>query len=257
MENGTKNHHHRFDAPKEELSCSIFSREYWREARRELSNPRTLVFAALIVALRVIVKMAKIPLVAGLSLTFDCYVNALGSIVYGPVVAIFVGAISDTVGCMLFPSGPYFFPFIFIEISSSVIFALFLWRRKISVGRVLVSKFTVNMICNICLTSTFLKWMYIMLGDPRAATYNVINFVRIAKNLVLFPIESIFIIVVLGGFVPVLKKFKAVPASQNEIIIKKSHIILVSMITLLSVGLVLFYTFFLKDFISAHNIKLF
>ena len=257
MNNGSKKTHHRFDAPKSELNCSIFSRQYWREARNEFSNPKTLVFAALIIALRVIVKMAKIPLVAGLSLTFDCYVNALGSIVYGPIVAICVGAISDTLGCMLFPSGPYFFPFIFIEISSSVIFALFLWRRKISVGRVLVSKFTVNTVCNICLTSTFLKWMYVMLGDARASTYNIINAARITKNLVLFPIEAIFIVVVLGAFIPVLKKFKAVPSEQNEVIIKPIHIVWVAIITALSVGLILFYVFFLKDFISVNNIKFF
>ena len=242
---------------KSELTCSVFSFEYWREARREFANPRTLVFAALIVALRVIIKMAKIPLAAGLSLSFDCYVNALGSVVYGPIVAILVGAISDTLGCILFPTGPYFFPFMFVEISSSVIFALFLWRRKIKVGRVLITKFTVNLFCNIFLTSLFMKWMYIALGDPKAATYNIINGVRIAKNLVLFPVESILIVIVLGAFIPVLKKLKAVPESQGELIIQKKHVIAVAIITVASVGLILLYSFFLKDFISSLNIKFF
>ena len=235
----------------------MLSRGYWKEAAREFANPKTLVFAALIIALRVIVKMFKIPLAAGLSLAFDCYVNSLGSIIYGPVVALFVGAISDTLGCILFPTGPYFLPFMFVEMSSSVIFALFLWRRKISVGRVLISKFTVNMFCNIFLTSLFMKWMYIYLVDPKGTTYNVINLVRIGKNLVLFPIESVLIVIILGAFIPVLKKLHAVPASQNELILKRKHIVLVSITTALSVGLVLFYIFFLKDFISAHNIKLF
>lgn len=246
MENKTK---------KTELSCSVFSPEYWREARRELSNPQTLIFAALIIALRVTVKMFKIPLAAGLSLTFDCYVNALGSIVYGPIVAVFVGAVSDTLGFILFPSGTYFLPMMLVEISSSVIFALFLWRRKISVGRALVAKFTINLFCNIFLTSLFLKWMYIALGDPKATTYNIINGVRIVKNLVLFPIEAILIVVVLGAFIPILKKFKAVPNEQNELIIKPLHIVSVVIITLISVGLILLYVFFLKDFISALNIK--
>lgn len=259
MQNETKNsaRHSRSNIPKTELSGSIFTAEYWREAKRELANPRTLVFAALIIALRVIIKLTKIPLAAGLSLTFDCYVNALGSIVYGPIVAVFVGAVSDTMGCILFPTGPYFFPFIFVEISSSVIFALFFWRRKISVGRVLVSKFTVNAFCNIFLTSVFMKWMYIALGDPKATTYNVINGVRIAKNLVTFPIESILIVVVLGAFIPILKKFKAVPPTQNELIIKKRHIIAVAVTTVVSVGLILLYIFFLKDYISQHNFKFF
>ena len=247
----------RASAPKLELSGSIFSRDYWKEARRELANPRTLAFASLIIALRVIVKMTKIPIISGLSLTFDCYVNALGSIVYGPVVAILVGAVSDTLGCIIFPSGPYFFPFIFVEISSSVLFALYFWRRRISVGWVLLAKFTVNTFCNIILTSVFMKWMYVALGDPKATTYNIVNGVRIAKNMVTFPIESILIVAVLGAFIPILKKFKAVPASQNELIVTKKHVIAVAITTLLSVGLILFYVFFLKDFISAHNIKLF
>ena len=256
MENSSSRYQGR-NLPKRELACSIFSAEYWREAVRELANPRTLVFAALIIALRVVVKMFKIPTPFGVTFTFDCYVNALGSIVYGPLVAILVGAISDTIGCILFPTGPYFFPFIFVEISSSVIFALFLWRKKISVGRVLTTKFTVNLFCNIFLTSVFMKWMYVALGDPKATTYNIINGVRIAKNLIAFPIESILIVVVLGAFVPVLKRFKAVPDSQGELIIQKKHIIAVAIITILSVGLILLYSFFLKDFIKSLNIKLF
>ena len=211
----------------------------------------------MIIALRVIVKMFKIPLAAGLSLTFDCYVNALGSIVYGPIVAIFVGAISDTLGCIFFSTGPYFLPFMFVEISSSVLFALFFWRRKISVGRVLLSKFTINFVCNIMLTSVFMKWMYIFFGDSKAATYNIINGVRIAKNLVMFPIESTLIVIVLGAFIPILRRFKAVPASQNELILRKRHIVAVAVTTLLSIGLILLYVFFLKDFISENNFKLF
>lgn len=253
----TRSRHQNRNLPKRELTCSIFSAEYWREAAGELTNPRTLVFAALIIALRVVVKMFKIPTPFGVTFTFDCYVNALGSIVYGPLVAVLVGAISDTIGCFLFPTGPYFFPFIFVEISSSVIFALFLWRKKISVGRVLTTKFTVNLFCNIFLTSVFMKWMYIALGDPKAATYNIINGVRIGKNLIAFPVESILIVVVLGAFVPILKQFKAVPDTQGELIIQKKHIIAVAIITVVSVGLILLYVFFLKDFIKSLNIKLF
>ena len=242
---------------KTELTCSIFSREYWREARGEFLNSRTLIFAALIIALRVVIKAAKIPLAAGLSLTFDCYVNALGSIVYGPIVALMVGAISDSIGCILFPTGPYFFPFIFVEMSSSFIFALYLWRRKITVGRVLLTKFTVNFICNIILTSTFVKWMYIFFGDKSAATYNIINLTRIGKNLVLFPLEASLIVIILGAFIPVLKGLKVVPSTQGELVLKKKHIVMIVLTALLSVALILFYVFFLKQFISDHNIKLF
>ncbi len=239
----------------EEMDCTIFSRKYWAEAARQFSDTRILVFAALIIALRVAVKALPIPSIAGVRITFDCYVNALGSIVYGPVIALAVGAISDTIGCFLFPSGPYFFPFIFVEMSSSFIFALFLWRRRINVVRVLFSKFSVNIFSNIILSSAFLKWMYVFFGDPRAATYNVVNTVRIAKNLVLFPLESILIVVVLGAFIPVLKSLKVVPATQDKLMVEKQHIIMVVLTTIVSVALVAFYILFFKDFIAMYNIK--
>ena len=77
---------------------NVFSRNYWRLAAGELKNTKSLVFASFIIVLRIVVKAFKIPLAAGLSLTFDCYVNSLGSLIYGPVVGLCVGAVSDTLG---------------------------------------------------------------------------------------------------------------------------------------------------------------
>ncbi len=233
-----------------------FSIDYWRAAASELKKTKSLVFASLIVVLRIVVKAFKIPLAAGLNITFDCYVNSLGSLIYGPVVGLCVGAVSDTLGYLIFPSGAYFFPFIFVEMLSSFIFGLFFWKRQISVLKVLTAKFTVNLICNIVLTSLFTKWMYVMLGDEKATTYNIINLVRIVKNLVLFPAESVLIVLIFGAFIPALKSMKLISASQTDLVFEKKHIILVVVSAILSVGLVLFYIFYLKDFVSANNIKL-
>ena len=239
------------------LFTTSFSRDYWCAAARELKNTRSLVFASFIVVLRIVVKAFRIPLAAGLSLTFDCYVNSLGSLIYGPAVGLCVGAVSDTLGYLVFPSGVYFFPFIFVEMLSSFIFGLFFWKREISVLRVLTAKFTVNLICNIILTSLFMKWMYVMLGDEKATTYSIINLVRIVKNLVLFPAESVLIVLVLGAFIPAMKSMKLIPASQGNLILEKKHIAIVVVTAVLSAALVLFYIFFLKDYVSAHNITLF
>ena len=235
---------------------NIFSRNYWRLAAGELKNTKSLVFASFIIVLRIVVKAFKIPLAAGLSLTFDCYVNSLGSLIYGPIVGLCVGAVSDTLGYLIFPSGVYFFPFIFVEMLSSFIFGLFFWKKQISVLRVLAAKFTVNLVCNIILTSLFMKWEYVLYMDPKAATYNIVNLVRIVKNLIMFPVESVLIVMILGAFIPALKSMKMISASQGELVFKKKHIIILVLTTIVSVGLVLFYIFYLKDYISAHNVKL-
>lgn len=236
----------------------IWSRAYWREAAAQLRSVNMLAMAALIVALRVAVKFLKIPLAAGLSVSLDCYVNSLGSLIYGPLMGLLVGAVSDTVGCALHGFADYFFPFILTEMLSSFIFGLFFWRRPLGAGRALAAKFTVNLICNIILTSVLMKWYYYLyFGVEKAEAYNLINMVRIVKNLVLFPVEAVLITVILSALLPALRASHLVPATQKRVTLTKRHILLVVALSLLSVGLVLFYIFFLKDFVSSHNIKLF
>lgn len=235
----------------------VFSKLYWKLAAKNFSDTRMIAFAALIIAMRVVVKFFKIPLAAGLSLTFDCYVNSLGSLCYGPLVGLAVGAVSDTLGCIIHPSGDYFLPFILTEMSSSFIFGLFLWKRNLTPGRVLLCKFTVNFICNIVLTSVLMKWYYYALyGLEDAQAYSIINLTRIAKNLILFPLESVLIMLLLGAMIAPLKSMRLLPANQEKLAIRKRDIVTVAALLLVSVGLVLLYIFVLKDFIAEHNIKL-
>lgn len=230
---------------------NILSKNYWYEAVKSFGDIKMIVFAALIVAVRVILKPTAIPLAAGLKVTFDCYVNALGSLVYGPVMALAVGAVSDTLGYLYYPSGPYFLPYILVEMMSSFIFALFLWKRKLTVPKIILSKFTVNFVCNIILNSVFNKWqLYLFSGVEKAEAYDLINLARIVKNLVLFPFEGILIAVVLSALLPALKQLKLVSASQPGLKVCKKDIITVIILAVFSIALVLFYIFWLKDFIK-------
>lgn len=225
---------------------------YWRDAAAALHDTKMLVFAALIVALRVAVKLLKVPLGGDLHLAFDCYVNAAGSLVYGPLMGLLVGAVSDTLGCLLFPSGAYFFPFIFVEMSSSFLFALFFWRRDLTVFRILAAKFTVNFVSNILLTSAIMKWNYAFFDIEKS--YAFVNLVRIVKNLVLFPFEAVLIALFLRALHPVFVSLKLLDAGDPPAFTKKS-VWQVVLCAALSVGLLLFYIFFLKDYVSAHNFK--
>ena len=234
----------------------IWTKAYWAAAAKCFADTRMMIFAGLIVALRVAVKFFKIPLAADLSLTFDCYVNAVGAVVYGPLTALAVGAVSDTLGAILAPTGPYFLPFILVEMSSGFIFALFLWRRTVTLSRVVWSKFTVNLFCNIILNSLLMKWYYLFLYGSEKS-YNLINMVRIVKNLVLFPLEAGLIALLFQALLPAMAGLGLLPKRYTQPKMDRKHILLEIAVTLaLSVGIVLLYVFVLKDWLSAHNIKL-
>ncbi len=233
---------------------SVFSAAYWKEAAAVFTDTKMLVFAAMIIALCVAVKLLRIPLAAGLNLTLHSYVVSLGSMIYGPVMGLAVGAISDVIGCIIAPSGAYFAPFTVIEMSSSFIFALFLWKQKISLPRIFAAKFTVNFVCNIIFTSIAMKWMYA--AFQMEGTYSLINLTRIVKNLVLFPLESVLIATVIGAAMPALRSLKLTD-NRHNLRPQAKHYLLIAGLTFLSVALVVVYVVFLKDFIDANNIKLF
>ena len=136
----------------------MFSAAYWRLAARQLTNPKMLALAAVVVALRAICKMLEIPLGPHLNVNVASVFNAVGAMVYGPVVGIAGAVVSDPLGYLLHPDGPYFLPYMLCDISSSFIFGLFFWHRTPSVARTLWAKFTVNMVSNILLTSLITKF---------------------------------------------------------------------------------------------------
>ncbi len=234
-------------------SYSMFTASYWREAASSFKKSRMIAYAALICALRIAVKMFKIKIAPNVTLTFDCYVNAIGAIIYGPLMGLGVGAVSDTLGYLLFPSGDYFFPFIFVEMSSSFIFGLYFWRRRVTAGRALCAKCTVNIVCNLVLTSLVLKWQYALFYTEEV--YNLFNALRIVKNLVLFPLEGVLICLLLNAFFPAFKRMGVIPRESERIKFTRKDIVLLVVLFLLAVGLVLFYAFFLKDFLTQNNIK--
>lgn len=238
---------------------SIFSLKYWQDASSQLKSIRMLTIAALIVALRIVVKFIKIQLAPGLSISLDAYVNSLGSVIYGPVMGLLVGAISDILGCLVTGRmAEYFLPFALVEMMSSFIFGLFFWKRKINITRTLKAKFAVNLVCNIIMTSLFNKWMYyIYYGVERAEAYNVINGARIVKNLVMFPLEATIIIIVFSAALPTLFKMKLV--DKNYCFVdrpsNKKLVLQIVLYTVISVAIILLYVFFLKDFVDGLKLK--
>lgn len=236
---------------------SALTAAYWKEAAANLKNPRMLALAAMVVALRAVCKMLEIPLGPSLNLNVGMIFNSMGAMVYGPVVGMVGALISDPLGYLLHPTGPYFLPYMLLDISSSLIYALFFWKRPLSVPRVLSAKFTINLVSNIVLGSLIQKWyLYVFSGMEAAAGYSLITLARVVKNLVLFPLEAMLLVVILGAVSPALHSLKLIDA-QHNLRPQAKHYLLVAGLTFLSVALVVFYIVFLKDFISANNIKWF
>lgn len=215
------------------LYATPFSKAYWKDAAAELRDTRMLVFAALMIALRVALKAYGIPIAADLKINIAFFVNAFGAMVFGPVVAIVAAAISDTLGCVLFPSGAYFFPFIFIEIAGSLIFALFLYRARVTATRVILSRFCIDFFVNIVM-NTPIMWVYykMVLGK----SYVIFQLPRIIKNLALFPLESVLLTLFLTFMIPIAKRFRLVYDNGENLKFQKRQVVLLVTLFVIGVG---------------------
>ena len=146
-----------------------FSKAYWVDAAAELKDTKMLVVTALMIALRVALKPLAIPLGPQLSIQTAMLATALGAMIFGPVVAIPAAMISDTVGFMIYPTGDYFLPFMLTEIASNMIYALCLYRSKISPTRVMLSRFCICFFVNVVMQQFIYAWWYVYIGNPEQA----------------------------------------------------------------------------------------
>ena len=185
-----------------------------------------LIFAALMIALRVALKSLGIPIAADLKINVAFFINAFGAMVFGPVVAIVAAAISDTLGCILFPTGVYFFPFIFIEIAGSLIFALFLYRAEVTAKRVILSRFCIDFFVNIVL-NTPVMWLYYKMVMGKS--YAIFDLVRFVKNLAMFPIESVLLILFLRMVIPPTQKLGYVYSGMDKLRFTKRTSLLIAL----------------------------
>ena len=225
-----------------------FSLEYWREAARVFRQPKMLVLAAVVVALRVAVKSLRVPVADNLYVTFGFFFNAAGSMIYGPLMGLLGGAVSDTLGAVLFPTGPYFFPFIFSEMLGSLIFALFLWRAKFSAWRVIISRFCVSLFVNLICDPLIMIWYNRVLYEKEYAFFTV---PRMVKNVVLFPVQALLLTLFLSALLPAMRRAGYVSPDQPRVSLEKKHYIAIAVMTVLAAGLLLFYIFAWPDISAA------
>ena len=211
------------------------SPSYWRDAAAEMKDTKMLVGTALMVALRIVLKPLAIPLGPQLSIQTAMLATALGAMIYGPVVAIPAAVISDTVGFMIYPTGEYFLPFVLTEIASTMFYALFLYRAKVTPTRVMLSRFCICFLVNVVLQQFIYAWWYVYIGNPEEAKESILGIMtvsRIFKNIAMFPVESVVLTLFLKFLVPVTRKAKLTYGEEADMSFTKKQIVTLVILTL-------------------------
>ncbi|MEE0969126.1 MAG: folate family ECF transporter S component [Clostridia bacterium] len=183
-------------------------RGYLKSAAGEFRNVRSLVMAALLSAAAIVIEYFQVPIIPGvLEVSFSCVAISLCSFLTGPVVAIPCGIIVDTVGAII-KGYSFFFGYTLSAVLGAVIYALFLYRSRLSFSRIVFARATVNIFVNVLLGSV---WRLSMSGGE----YGYYVAISLIKNLLMLPLEVFMTVLFFEALMPSLKRMKLCSSEQR------------------------------------------
>ena len=183
-----------------------FSAAYWRDAARELRDLRKLTFAALMIAMCVVLGMVpSVPLFGGAKITWGFLARSVCALVCGPVLGLVFGFAEDMLSFFLTGGGGYpFFPGYTLTTMLGVLtYALFFYRAKLTIRRVFLAKLLTN-IQNVVLGAL---WMAILSGKAFYVTASA----SALKNLIMLPFQTLLLVLLFAALAPVLQRAKLMP----------------------------------------------
>ena len=181
-------------------------RNYWRGAAAQFGSVRMLAVCAMFVALRVAIGALFIPVGENLRIYFTYAVTALGASIYGPLMALAEGFVSDILGYFIAPSGGFFPGYTLSAMLGSVTYALFFYQQKQSFLRIFLCRMTVNILIGSI-------WSAVLYG--KGYIYYVSK--SVIKNIALLPAETIVVYTVFRTMNPLLRRMKLIPAEQADV----------------------------------------
>lgn len=185
----------------------------FQSSAQKMKNIKFMAICAMFIALKVVLSYIRIPVGENLNIFFTFVATAVEASILGPTMATVSGFITDIVGYMIHPTGPFFPGYTLNTMLGSLIYALFLYERKITVVRLFGAKFIVNYFVNVLLGSYYSSILY-------SKGYIFYLTKSLVKNTILLPIEVILLVAVFNLILPILWQRKLVKKQDIPLKIK-------------------------------------
>ena len=152
-----------------------------------------IVFCGMMGALSVILGQFSVKVTDYLTVTVAWIPNRVVDAIFGPVVGMVFGGVMDIVKFIIKPSGAFNFFYTLVPMVAGLITGYFLYRKKVTFVRVLISEFVMKLVCNVIMTTWANCFFY-------GSVLQKILPVRALKNLVEWPVHSLILYLILMAF---------------------------------------------------------
>ena len=151
---------------------------------KELKTTSTLAVCAMLAALALILNsVASINIGPYVKIGFSGIPNQIADYLFGPITGCLFAGVLDIVKFFIRPDGPFFFGFTFNAMLSGLIYGTLLYRRPVSIKRIVIAEFFVKLVINCGLNTLWISMLY---GKGFIALLGP----RVIKNVIMLPIDS-------------------------------------------------------------------
>lgn len=150
----------------------------------ELRDLKALVMAAMLLALAVVLGFYRLQLTEYIRIGFDFIAKEMAGMLFGPVVGMAVGGLSDILSYIIKPVGGFFPGFTISAMVAGAIYGTILYKRPVSLKRIIVANSIVTVLVNLLLNTV---WLSVLYGDAFLALLPA----RAVKQLIMLPIEVV------------------------------------------------------------------
>ena len=170
----------------------------------KLKNIYVLTVCALLVAIATVLGFFKLVVVPELiEIRFAFLPIGMSGALFGPVIGGIVGILADVLGYLVNPTGPFFPGFTIATMISGVIYGVFLYKKKVTIPRVMVAQAVESVVVSLLLNSLNLSILY---GNGFIAVLTP----KIIKAIAMYPVKTALLYLVLVAL-PVI-----IPAQLKE-----------------------------------------
>ena len=167
----------------------------------EFKNLHTVVLCGLMGALSVILGMFASIHLGPFSITYAWIPNRIVDFMFGPVVGAAYGGIMDIIKFIIKPNGSFNLAYTAMAILAGLLFGAILYKKQVSFMRIVFAQALVKAFINAGMGT------YLMAFE-RGQAFMTLMPVRLVKNLIMIPLDSILLFVILTSIMKVLPRLK-------------------------------------------------
>lgn len=155
-----------------------------------MKNVRVITTVGMLLAVATVLGFFKVPITEFIELRFAFLPIACTGMLFGPAVGGIMGMLSDILGYIVRPTGPFFPGFTISAIAEGLIYGFILYRKDLSVKRIAMAQLADTILVGMLLNPL---WLSILYGQGFIAVFAA----RIIKTAVMYPINLVLLITIL------------------------------------------------------------